>query len=270
MPYVRGPQGNRIHYRRLGDPSRPVVLLVHGLGMPGDMWIDEPQFLVDRGLQVLVPDNRGTGRSDVPTRPWTMGHMADDHRAVLDHAGVDAAIVVGISMGGMIAQQLALRAPGRVRGLVLMATWAGLPHGRLPKPEAIRRLLDLGRLGTGPMDREAALLLIPESELPNVGKHFGRWPKILGAQPTTPRAFMMQFGAVATHSTGGRLDRIRVPTQVVSGEEDILVPPSNSELLAHRIPGAELELLPGIGHAVPTLDKDVVPRNVSRVLERLD
>ncbi len=64
-------------------------------------------------------------------------------------------------------------------------------------------------------------------------------------------------------------DRIRVPTLVVSGQEDILVPPSNSELLAHRIPGAELELLPGVGHAVPTLDKDVVPRNVARVLERL-
>lgn len=269
MPYVHGPQGNRIHYRRFGDINQPAVLLVHGLGMPGAMWIDEPEILVREGLQVIVPDNRGTGRSDVPTRAWTMGQMAEDQRAVLDHAGVSSAIVVGISMGGMIAQQLALRAPERVRGLVLMATWPGLPHGRLPRPEAIRRLLNLGRLGTGPMDPESALLLIPEAELPNAPRHFARWPKILGAQPTTPRAFLMQFGAVATHSTGGRIERIRVPTQVVTGAEDILVPPSNSEFLAHRIPGAELEVLPGVGHAVPTLDKDVVRRNVARIVERL-
>lgn len=265
MAQAIGPGEHRIHYREVGDPGHPTLVLIQGLGLDGRFWFDMPETLAADPRQpwrVLVPDNRGVGRSAMPRRPWTMADMADDIAAMLDAAGVRHAVLAGISMGGMIAQQVALRHPERVRGLVLMATWAGLPYGKLP---ALRSVGDLIRPSlTGRRDIEGiARILLPEAEIPRAREHLSGWIALMREQAPTREAFFGQLGAVVSHSTGHRLGRIRVPTKVVTGTEDRLIPPVNSRRLAARIPGATLELLPGVAHAVPMLDRQVVRRNAA-------
>jgi len=135
MPFTAS-RGCRIHYRALGEG--PAVVLVQGLGLSSRFWFDVPESLATdptRKRRVLAVDNRGTGLSERPRGVWSMATMADDLAAVLDDAGEKDAIVVGISMGGMIAQHFALRHPTRARGLVLFATTPGFLFGALPKAE---------------------------------------------------------------------------------------------------------------------------------------
>jgi len=210
-----------------------------------------------------VIDNRGTGRSDAPRVPWRMSTMADDVAAVLDAAGAPSAVVVGISLGGMVAQHVAIRHPTRVDGLVLLATMAGIGSGRLPSARAVSWFLTLpfGRRGA----RNLARLLLPEAELPRAREHFAGWRHVIRAEPLSARAFVYHLGAVLTHSTRRELATIRCPTVIVAGAADVLVPPRNSELLANAIPGATLELLPGVAHGIPILDPQIVHRTLRRI-----
>lgn len=263
MAYATGPGDHRIHFREFGSPSNPTLVLVQGLMLDGRFWFELPEQLAndpEQPWRVLVPDNRGVGLSDQPKRPWTMGDMADDVAAMLDAVGVRKAVVAGISMGGMIAQQLALRHPERVAGLVLMATWPGLPYGKLPDLAMLRDLVGSSLTQRRDLDSLARLVL-PERELPNAWQHLEGWVRLMRDQPPRRRTFLGQFGAISTHSTGHRLDRITVPVRVVHGDEDRLVPPSNSEVLARRLPRAELEVLPGVAHGIPFMDREVVRRN---------
>jgi 3-oxoadipate enol-lactonase len=149
VPFATGSGDHRIHFLEYGSRANPTIVLIQGLMLDGRFWFDVPaQLAADPELpwHVLVPDNRGVGQSDMPKRPWLMTDMADDIAAMLDAAGVRKAVLAGISMGGMIAQQVALRHPERVRGLVLMATTPGLPHGKLP---GLRTLGDLMEMQAG-------------------------------------------------------------------------------------------------------------------------
>ena len=179
---------------------------------------------------------------------------------MLDAVGIRKAVVAGISMGGMIAQQLALRHPERVAGLVLMATWPGLPYGKLPDLGMLRDLI--APTLTQRRDLQSlARLVLPERELGNAWEHLEGWVELMRDNPPSRRAFLGQFGAITTHSTGHRLERIKVPVQVVTGDEDRLVPPKNSEILAKRLPKAKLEVLPGAAHGTPFIAREVVHRN---------
>lgn len=263
MPYANGPGHYRLHFREHGSPHNPTLVLVQGLMLDGRFWFEMPELLANDPEQpwhVLVPDNRGTGQSELPRRPWTMADMADDVAAMLDAVGVREAVIAGISMGGMIAQHVALRHPERVAGLVLMATWPGLPYGTLPDLAMIRTLVGSSMSKRSDLDMLARLVL-PERELPNAWQHLEGWVRLMREQPPRRRTFLGQFGAITTHSTGHRLDRIAAPVRVVTGDEDRLVPARNSELLAARLPRAELEVLPGVAHGIPFIDRDVVRRN---------
>lgn len=268
MPVATGPNDTRIHYER-HDGDGPAVVLLQGLSLSGRFWFDMPARLQQRSrrYRVLVPDNRGTGRSDKPRGRYRMADMADDVAAVLDHAGEKDAIVVGISLGGMIAQNVALRHPSRVRGLVLMATTPGLPHGRLPPLGSLKSLVALPFAKPGQMSKGALSILIPEREHGRVDELFAGWPELMRSERAPRHAFFGQLSAAATHSTGHRLAHIRCSTVVVTGEEDILIPPRNSRFLAAGIPRARLWRLPGVGHAIPTLDREVVARAVDAVAE---
>jgi 3-oxoadipate enol-lactonase len=265
VPYANGPGDHRVHFREYGSPRNPTLVLIQGLMLDGRFWFEMPELLAEDRAQpwhVLVPDNRGVGLSDLPRRPWTMGDMADDVAAVLDAVGVRRAVIAGISMGGMIAQQLALRHPERVVGLVLMATWPGLPFGKLPELAMIRGLVGSSMAAQRNFDTLARLIL-PDRELANAWQHLEGWVRLMREQPPRRRTFLGQFGAITTHSTGHRLARIAAPVRVVTGDEDRLVPPSNSEVLAARLPQAELEVLPGVAHGIPFIDRDVVRRNTA-------
>ena len=265
MPFAIGPRGARIHYRVVGDRG-PNVVLLQGLGLSSSFWFEQPELLAGDAndpYRVLLVDNRGTGKSEAPSAPYRMRHMADDAAAALDAAGFESAIVVGISMGGMIAQHVALRHPAKVRGLVLLATTMGLPHGRPPGATAIATLLSLafGARVSGGLAR----LLLPKKHLGRKRELLAEWPAAFKENPMTRHAFVGQLAAVLAHSTGFRLRNIAVPTVVVTGDDDILVPGINSERLAKRIPNAMLEIVADAGHGIPILDRQVVRRALDRV-----
>lgn len=274
MPHVTSSGGVRVHYevhpsRVAPEPARPPVVLVQGLGLSSRFWFDQPTLISqhpDRPQQVVVLDNRGTGRSDRPRGPYTMAQMADDVAKVIEVALGEPAIVVGISMGGMIAQHVAMRHPGSVRGLVLLATTPGLPWITPPAPRTVATLLSVP-LGGSRRNARLYRLLLPESEVHRAGEHLAAWPAALAREPVTMGGFLSQFYAVVTNWTGGGLAKITCPTVVVTGADDVLVPPRNSEKLARRIPRSHLEVLPRVAHAVPVLRPEIVWRSLQRLEE---
>lgn len=258
--------GIRLSYERRG--SGPMVVLVQGLWLSGRMWLQLPGGLVKSGFSVLTPDNRGTGRSDAPTPPYTMGQMADDLAAVIRHAGGGPAIVVGISLGGMICQHLALRHPDLVAALVLAATTCGPPLGR---PPGLRVAWTLVRsTGGSPraVRRVHALLVHPDTLARNPGV-FDQWERVMREEPLRWRGHVGQVLAVGLHSTGLWLGRIRCPTVVITGANDRIVHPVNSRILAARIPDAELVVLERAGHAFPLEHPGALPAAIQRVARRL-
>ncbi len=266
MPFAIGPRGTRIHYRLVGETG-PFVVLLQGLGLSSTFWFEQPELLSDDPKdphRVLLIDNRGAGRSDAPRGRYRMADMADDVAAAMTAAGVHSAIVVGISMGGMIAQHVALRHPDKVDGLVLMATTMGLPHGRLPGARAIAMLLTMP-LGGKKAGAKLARLLLHEKHLPQAREVLKEWGPAMMASPMRPHAFFGQLSAVLGHSTGFRLGKVRCPTVVVTGSDDLLVPARNSELIARRLPNATLEVMPDTGHGIPLLDRGVVKRAIARL-----
>ena len=234
MPHATTKDGHRIHYRLVGEPKSPrSVVMVQGLALSGRFWFDVPERLAEAtGDRVLVLDNRGTGQSDRPRRPWRMGTMADDVAAAMTHAGIERAIVVGISMGGMIAQHVALRHAERVEGLVLLATTPGLPHGRLASPRALAMLARLPFLRGAAARSASARLLLPPAEVPRAAELLGRWAPAFAKDPIRPRTFFFHIGAILGHSTGERLPHVRIPTIVVAAAHDALVPIAASRAIA--------------------------------------
>jgi len=266
MPFVSRP-GARIHYETFGSPGGPAVVLLQGLGLSSRFWFDIPRQLAEdpaKPRHVIAIDNRGTGKSDRPRPPWTMSTMADDVAAVLDDAGVEHAIVAGVSMGGMIAQHVALRHPHRVRGLVLLATTAGFLAGALPEAMALYYLLTLP-FGGRRASLNMARLLLPRSKWERAQEIFREWPRAMRDDPTAPGTFAAHLFAASTHFVVPRLSKIDCPVLVCAGADDALIPKRNAEALVRRLPWAELELLPDTGHALFAEDRDLVRRLVERV-----
>jgi pimeloyl-ACP methyl ester carboxylesterase len=267
MPFATGARGARIYYETRGTAG-PTAILIQGLGLSSRFWFDVPDRVANgrNPWQVLTPDHRGVGRSDRPLGPYFMRTMADDVAAVLDHARVDRAYVVGISLGGMVAQHVAIRHPSRVAGLVLLATTAGFPHVRLPNPLVLARFLSLpmtGQLRRNHVGSAFARMLLSKKDVARAGTLLADWPAALQTEPTTLAVFAAHFGAILAHSAGPGLRRIACPTVIVTGNDDTLLPAENSRVLARLIPGSYLEIIPG-GHILPANDPDVVRRSLER------
>ena len=268
MPFALS-GGARIHYTLTGDAG-PAVVLIQGLGLSSRFWFDVPKALAEdpaRPRRVLAVDNLGTGKSHRPVGLWSIARMADDVAAVLDDAGVADAVVCGISMGGMIAQHVALRHPSRVRGLVLFATTPGFGRSAGPERAAIMRLLSIP-LGGKRASRNLGRLLLPESKWHRAREIFAEWPNAMRDEKPSGMTFVSHLFAATTHMSWRRLGTIRCPVIVVTGDSDSLVPPKNSKILARHIPGAELEIVRDTGHAVFAEDRDLVRRMVARVEDR--
>jgi pimeloyl-ACP methyl ester carboxylesterase len=178
--------------------------------------------------------------------------MADDHASVLDAAGIAKSHVFGISLGGMIAQQIALRHPGRVDRLVLGCTTPGGKHAVRIAREAV---LGLMRASAGPVDRamrNVAPLLLSAETLRDRPEIVEQWIAIALAEPRRRAGFLGQFLAAGFHDTWRRLPSITARTLVVTGDADRLIPPDNSRLLAERIPCAKLQFIASAGHDFPS------------------
>lgn len=236
------PSGVRIAWERRGT-GEP-LLLVHGLGYARWGWEPVADALADAHELVLF-DNRGIGESDAPPGPYSVSDMAEDAVAVLDAAGLERAHVLGTSLGGMIALQLALDHPERVDKLVLACTTSG-GEGAAPMPERTVRLLAEAHA----LPPEVALRRFVENAFgpdPDQGQ-IERIMKHRIATTQSPEAWAAQASAGAAFDVWERLAEIRAETLVLTGDQDAVVDPRNSELLAARIPEARLEVFAGGGH----------------------
>ena len=226
-----------------------------GLGMNATGWWRTVPVLVGAGLRVIAFDNRGVGRSERLPGPYTVAGMADDAASVLDAAGVERAHVYGISLGGMIAQELALRHPDRVDALVLGATTAG---GERFVPAA-QVVVDFVRLRAQMTAEHAVGASVPINYAPRTRRHGGdRIAEDIEHRlrfPVEAVYYSAQLAAANGHDA--RVEGIRAPTLVVHGSEDVLIPPVNGETLAAAIAGAALSMWPGAAHLYFTDDPEI-------------
>jgi pimeloyl-ACP methyl ester carboxylesterase len=235
-----------LSYERSG--TGPPLLLIMGMSGTAQHW-GEPFLAPLRGhFETIVYDHRGVGESSRLEGPVTIAQMAADAAALLVALEVDSAHVLGISMGGMIAQELALAHPERVRTLTLGCTYCGGEGSALSSPEVMRKL------GEGMMSGDRALALRAGWEV-NVSESmaadeeaFERFLAIGSANAVAIRVVMAQMQACAAHDTSARLGALEMPVLVVHGTEDQLLPVQNGRVIASRIPGARLEILEGVGH----------------------
>jgi len=248
-----------LHYELVGDPRAPALVLIRGLARSIGYWLDF-RDRVARRFRLVLLDNRGVGRSDRPRPPYRTTQMADDVAAVLDHAGIDRAHVFGVSLGGMIAQWVALRHPARVDRLALGCTTAGGSLGRRVPVDAAASLLRGAFMPFEGAMRHTAPFVISASTLSSRPDVLERWMALAREQPVPLPALLGQLLAGMRHDASGHLDRIEAPTLVLTGDADRLIPAANSYLLAERIPGARLCVLPGAGHDFPTDQPDATAR----------
>ncbi len=251
MPYAHA-QDCALYFETRGVLGSP-LLLIAGYGASLAGW---PAFLIE-GLaahhRVILFDNRGAGRSGKPNRPYSMADFADDAAVVLDAAGVDAAHMMGASMGGMIAQNFALRHPNRMRSLILGCTVPAGPATdkvTAPEPHVLATLL-APRSGDPAQDiRNLWPILYSERFITDRRDLLESMLQEKAAYPPSPQyALECQMHAVAeTHDVLDRLCDIHSRTLVLAGSADVLIPPQNSRLIAQQIPGARLIEYEGAGH----------------------
>jgi 3-oxoadipate enol-lactonase len=255
----------RLWWEDGGGAGAP-VLLIMGLGMTATGWWRTVPVLVEAGLRVIAFDNRGVGRSERPPGPYTVAEMADDAAAVLDAAGVERAHVYGISLGGMIAQELALRYPDRVGALVLGATTAG-GADFVPAGEDVNAVVQLRAQMTA---EYAVWASVPINYAARTRRDGGsRIAEDIAQRlryPVDPEYYAAQLAAAHAHDAA--VADISAPTLVVHGTEDVLIPPANGERLAAAIPGAELALWPDAAHLYFT-DEPQADRGVAAFLSGL-
>jgi pimeloyl-ACP methyl ester carboxylesterase len=265
-----------IEYETFGNPSSPPILLIIGLGGQLIYWDEEfCRHLAEAGRYVIRFDNRDAGLSTkfqdagVPeitdvigklmsgrkvTPPYTIEDMADDAVGLLDALKIEKAHICGMSMGGMIAQSIAIRYPGRVLSLISIYSTTGNPHLPQPKPEVMELLFS-----TPPQEREPFIQYELDIFRKITGPRFEfdeEWARKLVARAYDrsfcPQGTARQLLAILTQSNRkAALEGLRVPTLIIHGDADPLVPLEAGKDAAEAVPGAELKIMEGMGHDLP-------------------
>ncbi|MFT7669862.1 MAG: pimeloyl-ACP methyl ester carboxylesterase [Planctomycetota bacterium] len=247
MPVLTTSDGIQIHYELRGEGTP--LLLVMGLGADGSVWADHVAEY-EKHFQCVLIDNRGVGLSDKPPGPYTSARMAQDVAEVADALGIQKAHSAGISMGGIIVQELALLRPELLLSAVIISSWAQLnayavrvfehmkPARAHMRPEDFMDLIQLW------------IFTSPYYEANGAQLAEGRADAGSNSTPQPQHGFEGQADACIQHDCLERLGQITTRTLIVAGEDDIFTPLAFSEQLARGIPNAELVTWPGAGHAV--------------------
>jgi pimeloyl-ACP methyl ester carboxylesterase len=239
--------GTELYYERAGE-GEP-LLLIQGMSATHLAWGRPFLSELEKSFDCVVFDNRGMGRSGRAELPFTIADLAGDARGLLDALEIGSAHVVGISMGGMAAQELALAHPERVRTLTIGASYCGGPEGTLMDPEDLRLLSTAMASG----NREAVYRAMWEINLSadfrgeDGESRFASFCEMASALPAPGPVILQQMQACAAHDTSARLSGLRVPVMVIHGTEDRLLRVGNGEQIA-RLLGVEPKLLEGVGH----------------------
>lgn len=268
MPHLHA-NGVNLYYEEHGT-GEPLVLIM-GFTASSIAWHWNIADFA-KHFRVIAFDNRGVGQSDKPNVPYSMAMFADDTAGVLAGLGIDTAHIFGISMGGMIAQEFALRYPQRVKTLTLGCTNCGGPQTVLSKdPDVLNMLANVASTDV----QQAALTMTKVAVTPWFMRQrmdiLIELNRLSSHHPTPQHGMVCQMAAIQGHDTYDRLPQLTMPTLVVTGKEDGLVPPENSVTLARRIPNADLVLLANASHLfnieLPAATNDVVTRFIQRPRE---
>jgi 3-oxoadipate enol-lactonase len=230
-----------LHYVERG--SGPALLLVPGIPAIASDWAPLAERL-SGSRRVIAYDNRGSGASSVTPAPYTCAQLAADAVALLDELGIERADVFGMSLGGMIAQEMALESPDRVNRLVLGCTHCGLEHAARPDRGA-------GRAFALEIDdwAERMRALAPFAFADGIdGSLLSRFIEKKSRDVQDPEGYRGQIAAALTHDAFDRLPEIDCPTLIVTGDDDRVIPAASSDVLHERIPRSRLEVVPGAGH----------------------
>lgn len=242
-----------------GDP----LLLIGGFTMVKEAWAYQIEGLSKR-FEVIAFDNRGVGQSTVPQEPFSISDMARDAIGLLDALGISSANIFGISMGGLIAQSMALDYPKRVRKLALGCTTHGGKEAVAPKQEVMELMAKAADPSIAPQEavRMRVPILFGERFLKEEPVRLQEWISGAIQHAPTPQGAALQMRALSRFNVRERLGEISCPVLVITGSQDRMMDPENSRLLAARIPGARLYMVEGAGHLF-FLEK---PEEVNRVL----
>ncbi len=234
-----------IYYETHGQ-GEPLVLIM-GLGGGSSMWWRQVAFFSPE-YQVIVYDSRGVGLTDKPDIPYSMNMLVSDAVGLLEKLGIVSAHVYGVSMGGMVAQELALRNPDLVSSLILGATTCGGGHAAMPSQETLQDLFSIMTLSPDKAVRVSTSVTFSAAFVERHPEKINEW-LIKGAEsPPSPMGFKRQAEAAASFDTWDRLPQITAPTLILAGTADQLIPSDNSRIMASRIPNAKLVLFEGAGH----------------------
>jgi 3-oxoadipate enol-lactonase len=235
-----------LHYERAG--SGEPLLLIQGMSGTHVSWGEPFRNLLDEGFDVVAFDNRGIGLSDRFDGSFTIAELAEDTAELLDRLEIESAHVVGISMGGMIAQELALANPQRLRSLTLGCTYCGGEGSQLMPQESVEKLA----AGMASGNRDDAIRAAYEVNLSPAFRAdestFTAFHEMATKVPAARRTIELQAQAIFGHDTSGRIGEISTPTLIVHGTEDGVLPFPNGELIASLMPAARFEVLQGVGH----------------------
>lgn len=239
------------------------MLLAHGMWCDAGMFATLAQQL-SRRARVLVPDLRAHGRSEVPSKGWSVADLADDLEAMLDQLDVDKVVLAGFSMGGMGAVEFALRHANRLAGLALIGTSAAAEElVRRAQIRTLAKLIDL----TGPasfLPHEASKATFSAEFRRRNPREITRWESVVRAMPRPALSQALRAVAGRRHLLD-EISRIRVPVVIVAGGADAVVRPKWSEAMHQQVPGSRLVVFRGAGHAVPTER----PGDVAELIEQL-
>ncbi|MDO8409652.1 MAG: alpha/beta hydrolase [Phenylobacterium sp.] len=269
--------GIEIEYETFGPDDAPPVLLINGLGSQMTRWpVAFCEKLVARGYRAIRFDNRDVGRSTwfQSGDRYTLSDMAADASGLLDCLKIDKAHVAGVSMGGMIAQTVAIEHPGRVRSLTSIMSATGAPGTMDSTPEAAAVLT---QVAPDPTVDEEAFVAHGMRNARIIGSPAYPWTdealreRVLSEmrRAFNPKGVQRQRGAIgASGDRTEKLSKLDVPTVVLHGEVDPLIPKAGGEATAKAIPGAELRIIPGMGHDLPEALYDTIIDAIVAAAER--
>ncbi len=259
-------QSNGIElYYEIHGAGQPLVL-ISGLGYPLWQWHKMVPFLAEH-FQVITFDNRGVGQSDKPAGPYTAQMLAADTAGLLDALGIEKAIIAGHSMGGFVAQAMALDFPQKVKKLILCSTNFGGPHHVPVTAEAMKVLTDVTSDALTRFKNGLSVSTAPDWSEKNP-EMIEEWVKWRVANPIDPAPYQAQmaigFGLMPEAAAfENKLPRLNVPTLILFGAYDKVVPPENASLLAEKISGSKVVILPNAGYFFPIEVSEAASRTIT-------
>ena len=235
------------------------LVMIQGLSANTGWW--DPRWIqtLSERFKVVAFDNRGAGRTELSGKEYSIRLFADDTAALMDALGIPEAHVLGISMGGMIAQELALNHPRKVEKLILCSTYCGGEKSVQPSDEVMQTLMpDRGALTVEEVARMTIPLLLTEKFLKsNPGVEEFVFQQITRT-PISPQAFARQLNAIMNFNSWDRLPYIKAPTLILQGKQDILTPPQNAPILNKAIPGSRLVYFEDSAHGLIEQTEEVL------------